>query len=445
MKIVIVVQRYGADINGGAELHARYVAEHLAAHAEVRVLTTCARDYITWRNEWPEGTDVVGGIPVERFLVARERDVIDFRDRSAVVFKHRHTVHDELDWLDSQGPYSPSLIARLRRAADECDFLVLFSVRYHHAYHGARIAPHKAVLVPTAEREASLGLAIVPPVFRGVRAIMYNSFEEQALVHALSSNAHVPGVVVGIGSEIPAATDPERVRAAYGLTNPFIVYVGRIDANKGCADLFRHFLDYVDRSGRLLDLVLIGNAVLPIPAHPRIRHLGYLSDHDKFDMIAAANVLVMPSPYESLSMVALEAWALGKPVLASGKCDVLVGQCLRSNGGLYYNDAAEFSAALDTLLADSHTAAALGEHGRRYYEEHYAWPVIERKYLDLFEQLRSTPPAHAMEPPPNWIARRRRTAPPAEEVVARLPSGPSMATAGVRNGRVTHAETVNAR
>jgi glycosyltransferase involved in cell wall biosynthesis len=445
MKIAIVVQRYGADINGGAELHARYVAEHLAAHADVRVLTTCARDYITWRNEWPEGTEVVGGIPVERFSVARERDVIDFRDRSAVVFKHQHTIHDELEWLDSQGPYSPSLIARLRRAADECDFLLLFSVRYHHAYHGARIAPQKAVLVPTAEREASLGLAIFPPLFRGVRAIMYNSFEEQTLVQALSSNTHVPGVVVGIGSEIPAATDPDRVRAALGLANPFIVYVGRIDANKGCADLFRHFLDYVDRSGRLLDLVLVGNAVLPIPTHPRIRHVGFVSDRDKFDLIAAAELLVMPSPYESLSMVALEAWALGKPVLASGKCDVLVGQCLRSNGGLYYNDAAEFGAALDTLLSDSRTAAALGEHGRRYYAEHYAWPVIERKYLDMFDRLQAEPASHAMEPLPNWIARRRRTAPPAEEVVARLPTGPSMSATPVRPARVTHAATMDAR
>jgi glycosyltransferase involved in cell wall biosynthesis len=445
MKIAIVVQRYGAEINGGAELHARYVAEHLAAHADVRVLTTCARDYITWRNEWPEGTDVVGGIPVERFAVARERDVIDFRDRSAVVFKHKHTVHDELEWLDSQGPYSPSLIARLKQAADEFDFLVLFSVRYYHAYHGARIAPHKAVLVPTAEREVSLGLAIFPSVFRGVRAIMYNSLEEQALVHALSANTHVPGVVVGIGSEIPAATNPSRVRTAYSLTNPFIVYVGRIDANKGCGDLFRHFLDYVDRSGRLLDLVLVGNAVLPIPTHPRIRHVGFVSDRDKFDLIAAANLLVMPSPYESLSMVALEAWALGKPVLASGKCDVLVGQCLRSNGGLYYNDAAEFSAALDTLLSDARTATALGDHGRRYYEENYAWPVIERKYLDMFDRLRVNPPPHTMEPLPNWIARRRRTAPPADDVVAQLPAGPSMSTARAHNDRAAQAQAVNAR
>jgi len=444
MKIAIVVQRYGADINGGAELHARYIAEHLAPHADVRVLTTCARDYITWRNEWPAGTEVIGGIAVERFPVARERDVFDFRDRSAVVFNHDHTIQDELGWLDSQGPYSPSLMARVRNAADECDFLVLFSVRYHHAYHSARIAPHKAVLVPTAEREASLGLAIYPPVFRGVRAIMYNSFEEQALVHALSSNTHVPGVVVGIGSEIPAAVDPDRVRRSYDLKNPFIVYVGRIDANKGCADLFRSFLEYIERTGRVLDLVLIGTAVLPIPAHPRIRHLGYVSDADKFDVIAAAEVLVMPSPYESLSMVALEAWALGKPVLASAKCDVLVGQCLRSNGGLYYRDSAEFSAALDTLLSDSRVAAGLGDHGRSYYREHYAWPVIEGKYLEMFERLRTSPPAHVMEPLPNWIRRRRRTVPPAEAVVADLPAGPSRSALGAHAPRSTTQAAVDA-
>ena len=59
------------------------------------------------------------------------------------------------------------------------------------------------------------------------------------------------------------------------------------------------------------------------------------------------SVLVMPSYYESLSMVALEAWALGKPVLANARCDVLLGQCLRSNAGLYYENAAEFAAALD--------------------------------------------------------------------------------------------------
>jgi glycosyltransferase involved in cell wall biosynthesis len=426
MKVAIVVQRYGTEINGGAELHARYIAEHLAAHLDVRVLTTCARDYITWRNEWPPGQEIVNGVPVERFPVVRERDLIDFRDRSAIVFNHQHSLEDELRWLESQGPHSPALIARLHRAAQECDFLVLFSIRYDHAFRGARLAWNKAVLVPTAEREASLGLSMFPPVFRGVRAIMYNSFEEESLIHALSGNEHVPGVVVGVGSEIPDTVRPDRARQVFGLQNPFIVYVGRIDTNKGCGDLFRDFLDYVDRTGRALDLVLIGTAVLPIPSDPRIRHLGFVNDADKFDVIAASDVLVMPSPYESLSMVALEAWALGKPVLASARCDVLVGQCLRSNGGLYYKDAGEFGATLDRLLSDPRTSTALGRDGREYYREHYAWPVIERKYLTMFERLRAEPPTHLMEPLPGWWARRRRTSAPADAVVARLPTGPAV-------------------
>ena len=423
MKLVIVVQRYGAEISGGAELHARYVAERLADHADVRVVTTCARDYVTWRNEFPTGETRVNGIPVERFAVERERDTIDFRNRSEHLFHDRHSVHDELGWLDSQGPMSPTLMKRLARVADECDFVLLFSVRYSPAFYGARFAAGKAVLIPTAERESSLGLSIFPPIFRGVRAIMYNSFEEQALIHAVSSNTHVPGVVVGVGSQIPDAVDPERARRQFGLHNPFVIYVGRIDANKGCAELFRDFIAYTDRSSRPLDLVLIGTPVLPIPDHPRIKHLGFVADQAKFDAIAAAELLVMPSRYESLSMAALEAWALGRPVLASARCDVLVGQCVRSNAGLYYEDAREFAAALDRILADPGLAATLGQNGRAFFARHYSWPVIERKYLEMFEELRRTPVTHGMEPLPGWLARRAKTCPPAADVVNALPTG----------------------
>ena len=104
--------------------------------------------------------------------------------------------------------------------------------------------------------------------------------------------------------------------------------------------------------------MLIGNPVLDIPAHPRIRHLGFVGDQDKFDVIAGAAALVMPSSYESLSMVALEAWALGRPVIANARCDVLLGQCLRSNAGLYYENAAEFGAVLDRLLDDTALAGS---------------------------------------------------------------------------------------
>jgi glycosyltransferase involved in cell wall biosynthesis len=267
-----------------------------------------------------------------------------------------------------------------------------------------------------------MGLAIFQPIFRGVRAIMYNSHEEQALIHALSANTHVPGVVVGVGSEVAGDAEPHRARQKFGLRDPFLVYVGRVDVNKGCTELFDHFRRYLARSRRAVDLVLIGSATIPVPEHPRIRHLGYLGDADKFDLIAAADVLVMPSPYESLSMAALEAWALGRPVVANARCDVLVGQCIRSNAGLYYENGAEFDAALDRLLDDAGTAAALGRHGRAYFERHYSWPVIERKYLEMFQYLRATPPAHAMEPLPGCLARRARTIPPAAQTVRDVPS-----------------------
>jgi glycosyltransferase involved in cell wall biosynthesis len=423
MKLAVVVQRYGADISGGAELHARYIAERLARHGDVRVLTTCARDYITWKNEFPAGEEIVHGVPVERFPVTRTRDLHDFARHSQRVFNRVHSLHDELRWLESEGPTSPALVEQLRRRRAEFDFVLLFSLRYYQAYHGARALPERAVLVPTAERDPALGLQMVQPVLRGVRAVMYNSPEEQALINAVSGNKEVPGVVVGVGSEIPASADAGRARQKFGLHNPFVVYVGRIDANKGCAELFDFFQRYVDGSTRQLDLVLIGTPVLQVPKHPRIRHLGYVTDQDKFDTIAAAEALVMPSYYESLSMVALEAWALGRPVLANARCDVLLGQCLRSNAGLYYEDAGEFAGALDVLLTDAGLAAALGRKGREFFARHYSWPVIERKYLDMFERLSSERVNRQMEPLPGWFARRRRDCPPAAEVVEDLPSG----------------------
>ncbi len=424
MRLAIVVQRYGADISGGAELHARYIAERLSARTEVRVLTTCARDHLTWRNEFAPGAEEINGVPVERFRVSRERSIRDFGVRSRRVFGRMHSLQEELDWLKSEGPVCPGLLSRLRRSAGEFDFVVLFSVRYYQAYYGARAVPDRAVLVPTAEREPALGLAIFQPIFRGVRAIMYNSFEERAAIHAVAGNEHVPGVVVGVGSVVPAAVEPARARQKFGLSRPFLLYIGRIDANKGCAELFDFFLRYADASTRELDLVLIGTPALPIPAHPRIRHLGYVTDQDKFDVLAGAEALVMPSYYESLSMVALEAWALGRPVLANARCDVLLGQCMRSNAGLYYEDARDFAATLDRLLDDEGLAEALGRNGRAYFARHYCWPVIERKYLEMFDRLGSEPASPRMEPLPGWFARRRPTVPAAVDVLADLPSGP---------------------
>jgi len=425
VKVAIVVQRYGADINGGAEQHARYVAEHLGRHVQVEVLTTCAhRDYISWKNELPPGKEMVHGIPVHRFPVAVERNPIEFAKWSEKVFTQPHSLRDELAWLDAEGPTSPALIDHIRAHEADFDYFIFFSFRYHHSFHGCRTVPSKAIVVPTAERDGALGLGIYPPVFRGVRAFMYNSFEERALIQGVSNNQSVPGVVVGIGSEIPERSNAGRFRQKFDLRDRFAVYVGRIDENKGCVELFEFFEHYSASLADGMHLVLIGTPQVPIPEHPRIHHLGFVEDQDKYDAMAAAELLIMPSYLESLSMVALEAWAMGKPVLANAKCDVLQGQCLRSNAGLFYENYQEFAETLRAIDTTPSLQAALGRNGRVFFERNYAWPVIERKYVDMLQHLSKESSTRTMEPLPGWFARRRRSLPPAESVVKQLPAGP---------------------
>ncbi len=429
MKLAVVVQRYGADINGGAEQHARYVAERLARHHDVEVLTSRARDYVTWADELPAGVEPIHGVPVRRFPVAHQRDVTLFARRQEAVFDRLHSFQDELAWLDAEGPTSPALLRHVRDSRAAYDWFIFFSYRYWHAFHGSRAVADRALLVPTAERDAAIGLAMFAPVFRGVRALMYNSHEERAMIQHVAQTTEVPGVVVGIGSDVSEDPRPERFRQQFGITAPFAVYVGRIDANKGCTELF----DFFDRYSRTvrgeLHLVLVGKTILPIPQHPRIHHLGFLADEQKFDAMAAADVLLMPSYFESLSMVALEAWAIGTPVLANGRCDVLKGQVIRSAAGLYYENYPEFAEALHAITSARTLRRRLGENGRTFFRTHYDWSVIERKYLDMLDRLereRDTPRA-PMEPLPGVFARRRRTLPPAADVAAGVPAGAVLA------------------
>jgi len=423
VKLAVVVQRYGTEINGGAELLARSLAERLARFADVQVLTTCAKDYITWRNELPPGQTTVNGVPVHRFPVSRPRNPREFGYRSRWVFEERHSVKDELRWLDSGGPRSTALIKHIGRIQSEVDFFVFVSFRYYHSFHGVRAVANKAVLIPTAERDPAVGMAIFAPLFRGARALAYLTPEERVLIESIAGKPRA-SIVAGLGSTVPERTDAMRFKRKHNIRRPFAVYVGRIDPNKGCAELFSHFERYAAKYPTGLDLVTVGSATMPVPEHPRMKHLGFVSDEEKFDAIAAADVLIMPSPYESLSIVVLEAWALGKPVLVNGMCDVLRGQVHRSRGGLLYESAEEFAEGLFVLEGAGPVGAILGRQGRDYYRRHYSWPVVDLKYRDLFEKLKRDASPAPIEPLPNWLARRRKTVRPATEVLESAPAGP---------------------
>jgi len=390
LKLAFVVQRYGLDIAGGAEYHCRLVAEHLARHAQVEVLTTCASDYLTWANHYPEGREVLNGIPVRRFKVKRPRDSRAFADWTDRVFRASHDRADELRWLEEQGPFSPRLVRHIQRHRDDHDLFVFFSYRYYPTHHGLQAVRDKALLVPTCEEDGVYRLSIFPPFFKLPRAIVYNSVEERTLIETVSGNQDVPGDVVGVGSALPDRLDAQGFRERSGLTGPYMLYVGRIDENKGCRQLFDLFRRYRGETGSRLTLALIGKPVIEIPADAGIVHLGFLSDEEKWNALAASDLLVMPSRLESLSMVTLEAWWAERPVLVNGKCEVLRGQTRRANAGLYYTSYDEFREALALLESNPTLRAELGRNGRLYFDQHYTWDIIERKYLSLIARASQT-------------------------------------------------------
>jgi glycosyltransferase involved in cell wall biosynthesis len=387
MKIAFVVQRYGQEINGGAELHCRWVAEHMSTHWDVEVLTTRAYDYITWKNHYREGEDVVNGIPVKRFSVDRKRNPSRFGRIQNHILKNEHSIEDEIRWLEEEGPFSSSLIDYIKQTRDDYDYFIFFSYRYYHSYWGIHALPDKSILVPTAEHDPVIHLKIFGELFKKPRAFIYNSVEEKKLINAVSKNEHIPGDVVGVGTEIPSDFSTEVFRKKYKVEGDYIIYIGRIDENKGCDRLFNYFLGFKRHTGSPVKLVLVGSSQLKIPSHPDIVYLGFLSEEDKFSALDGGLLLVMPSFYESLSMVTLESWALRKPVLANGMCDVLKGQCLRSNAGLFYRNYPEFRETLQLLLSSSKLRETMGKSGKKYFKDNYAWEVIERKYLMIIDKL----------------------------------------------------------
>ncbi|MFW6160688.1 MAG: glycosyltransferase family 4 protein [Acidobacteriota bacterium] len=387
MKIAFVVQRYGLEISGGAELHCRWIAEHMKKYFQVEVLTTKAFDYITWKDHYRQDQEEINGLQVKRFPVARPRNPERFGRIQDFVFHNEHRLEDELKWLEEEGPLSLALIQYINQHQNDYDYFIFFSYRYYHSYWGIRTVPGKSILVPTAEHDPVVHLRIFKELFCLPRAFIYNSLEERQMIQSVSQNQNIPGDVVGVGIEIPESVYKEEFFRKYPINGDYIVYIGRIDENKGCHRLFEYFLRFKKETGSLVKLVLLGSNKLVIPSHPDIIYLGFAREEEKFAALESAVLMVMPSYYESLSMVTLEAWAFQKPVLANARCDVLKGQCLRSQAGLFYEDYPEFKEALKLMLNTPRLREALGQNGRKYYEQNYTWDIIEKKYLNIIDLL----------------------------------------------------------
>ena len=383
--IAFVCQRYGLEVNGGAELHCRQVAEILAPYYNITVYTTCAIDYVTWKDEYQPGEETINGVRVKRFRVSRERNQIDFDRISQIALTNpKHTDAQEEEWIDAQGPYCPELIETLSREHSNYRVVFFMTYLYYLTARGLPLGFENAMLIPTVHDEPPVYLRYYAKVFAGAKAIAWNTVTEREFAEKrFPFLKKTPGVIMGLGIDGPKTKLPALPESLKGTR--YIVYAGRIDESKGCGEMFRYFLQYRDRTKNGLKLVLMGKPVMPVPDDPDIISLGFVTDEMKFAVMKDSVALLLCSRFESLSMVVLESMLMGRPVLVTAHCPVLKGHCILSNAGLYYANYGEFECAINYLLSHPDQYQAMCQNGIRYVEENYRWDVIVEKYRKLID------------------------------------------------------------
>ena len=404
MRLLVVTQRYGDMIAGGAEAACRALAERLAVRGHtVEVLTSCATSYQDWANVFPPGTSELNGVRVHRLPVRAPRDPQLFGPlHHRTLWGPPVSLAVQRDWLRMHGPELPALLSYLERQAASFDVVIFNSYLFAPAGLGAPIAAARAATVahPAAHDEPALALDIFDPELRHVDAIACYSTEEMDL---LRQRLRASQLLVHIGTGIDANLngDGERFRRRFGLGDrPYLLYLGRLDSAKGADELYRFARASIQRSNLGLALVLVGENVMQLPPADDVVFTGFVDEQTKHDALAGATIFVNPSFFESFSMVLCEAWVQRRPALVQGASTVLAGHVRRSGGGLIYRSFADFDAALHRLLGDPALQAAMGARGHDYVLENFGWPVVIERYEALLAEVRTRFDAGRR---PNWF------------------------------------------
>ncbi len=400
MKVAFVVPRYGEGIVGGAETLTRGLAEHLAATGTpAEVLTTCARDHRTWKNVLPPGVSMEGGVTVRRFPV-KPRDEDTFaRLQRRILDGGRLTPEDEIRWAE-ESVSSPELFAHLVGHRAEHDLICFAPYLFGTTLGGVPLVSDRAVLIPCLHDETFAYLGVVRRTVEACRGFIFNSLPEAALARKLYDIADRPSGVVGLGFDPAPPADGELFRRRHRLQGPLLLYLGRKETGKNVHLLIEYVRRYRTTHRGDLTLVLAGDGPLTAPAGTAgIRDLGYLDPAEKAAAYAAATVICQPSVNESFSIVLMEAWLAGKPVLVHARCPVTTHHSFGSGGGLAFDGFYEFAEALTLLLEDAGLRDTLGAQGRVYVETEYAWPVVTARLRATLAQLVGARPSSNAEVP----------------------------------------------
>jgi glycosyltransferase involved in cell wall biosynthesis len=327
----------------------------------------------------PAGVTNLNGVQVYRFPVDHSvRDAARYERLHSRLIRHETLPLDEqYEWIQ-HGVHSPALYAELERRQAEFDVVIFVPYLFGTTYYGSLLTPNRAVLWPCLHDEIYAYLAPTRDLFHACRGIMFNTIPERELAQRLYGQ-HPGGCLVGFGME-PIAGNAERFRMTHNLTDPFVLYSGRVESGKNVPLLVKYFVEYKRRQGGSLKLVLMGEGPALIPVRPDIVRLGFQRGEAKHDVYAAATVLCQPSINESFSIVIMEAWLCAVPVLVHTDCAVTHDHVTRSDGGLYFRSYDEFEATVDLLVANSVIAHRLGENGLRYVRSNCNWGTVLQRF-----------------------------------------------------------------
>ena len=384
MKLAFVTPRYGTEVIGGAEAAARMLAERLCLRPgwEVEVLTSCALDHLTWENTEPPGTSTLNGVTVHRFPTASRRQLDYFElDAKLRVSPTTASLAESRRWVALNGPMCPGLVDAV--SVSDADVVACYPYLFATTVDAITVARAPTVLHPAAHDEPALYLSAFRQSFRGVDGFVYHTQAERDLMEYAYRIAARPQIVLGLGVNDPAGAGRPGGEVL-GLGNrPYLCYLGRVDEHKGCGMLAEYFARYMERHPGDLALAFVGPVSDQAPDHPDIVVTGTVSEADKWDILAGAEVMVTPSAYESFSLVLLEAWTLGVPVLVNASCAATMEHCHRSGGGLWFESFRSFEVAVDRLVGDAAFRDRLGDAGRRYTARYYRWPSIIDRYTEF--------------------------------------------------------------
>jgi glycosyltransferase involved in cell wall biosynthesis len=387
----LVVPRYGADVVGGTEHWLRMLCEHLVAlrHWKVEVFTTCATSAATWSDELEPGDSEIGGVTVHRHRSVSGRDP-RYAEMNAIIRRDPAHVPDDVArrFVELVGPVCPAVLDHA--SSSDCDLIALTPYLFWPAVHGAPRLGRRVIFHGAAHDEPELHLPIMREVFGAVGGFAFNSYAERALVERTFPIAHLPASVIG-NSVAEGDGDPATARAALGLgaEEPFVLCVGRVERDKGSHALAGLWRAYRRRRPDAPRLVLLGPVHEELPGDDDVVVVGRQSEEVKWGAMRACAFLMAPSPWESFSLVVLEAWLAGRPAVVNGRCEATVEHCRRSGGGLWFSDVVEFEVIVDRLLGDASLREHLAARGGEYARRQFSWTAVVDRYAALANHVRA--------------------------------------------------------